>query len=57
MTLNKIALVTGASSGIGEAVSRELIKRGWQVIGVALSADKLSKILEVKWTPKTGQGS
>jgi len=46
MTLNKIALVTGASSGIGEAVSRELIKRGWQVIGVARSADKLSKIQE-----------
>lgn len=46
MTLNKIALVTGVSSGIGEAVSRELVKRGWQVIGIARSADKLSKIQE-----------
>lgn len=44
MALNKMALVTGASSGIGEAVSRELIKRGWHVIGVARSAGKLSKI-------------
>jgi 3-hydroxy acid dehydrogenase / malonic semialdehyde reductase len=46
MAQNKIALVTGASSGIGEAVSRELIKQGWQVIGIARSAGKLSKIQE-----------
>jgi 3-hydroxy acid dehydrogenase/malonic semialdehyde reductase len=46
MPSNKTALVTGASSGIGEAVSRELIKRGWQVIGIARSGDKLSKIQE-----------
>jgi 3-hydroxy acid dehydrogenase/malonic semialdehyde reductase len=39
---NKIALVTGASSGIGEAISRELVHRGWQVIGVARSAEKLT---------------
>ncbi len=46
MAQNKIALVTGASSGIGEATSRELIKRGWQVIGVARSTGKLSKMQE-----------
>ncbi len=46
MPLNKTALVTGASSGIGEAISRELIKRGWQVIGVARSAEKLTKMHE-----------
>lgn len=40
----QIALVTGASSGIGEAISRELVKRGWLVIGVARSSDKLSQI-------------
>ncbi len=44
MNPNKVALVTGASSGIGEAISRELAKRGWIVIGVARSGDKLSKI-------------
>lgn len=41
---NQIALVTGASSGIGEAISRELIRRGWLVIGIARSSDRLSQI-------------
>lgn len=40
----KVALVTGASSGIGEAISRELAKRGWLVIGVARSEGKLDRI-------------
>ena len=39
-----VALVTGASSGIGEAISRELVKRGWTVIGVARSESKLVQI-------------
>lgn len=44
MNSKKIALVTGASSGIGEALSRELVKRGWSVIGMARSLDKLTSI-------------
>lgn len=44
MTENKTALVTGASQGIGEALARELARRGWQVIGIARSAEKLATI-------------
>lgn len=42
----QIALVTGTSSGIGEAISRQLSKRGWLVIGIARSSDKLSQLKE-----------
>jgi NADP-dependent 3-hydroxy acid dehydrogenase YdfG len=44
MNPKKIALVTGASSGIGEALSRELVKCGWSVIGMARSLDKLTDL-------------
>src|SRR5258708_20346983 len=37
----RLALVTGTSSGIGGAVARELLKRGWQVIGIARRAAKI----------------
>jgi benzil reductase ((S)-benzoin forming) len=33
-----LAFVTGTSSGIGEAAARDLLGRGWQVIGVARRA-------------------
>ncbi len=32
---NRLALVTGTSSGIGGAVAQELIRRGWRVFGVS----------------------
>ena len=31
----RLAIVTGTSSGIGGAVARQLHERGWQVIGIA----------------------
>lgn len=40
----RIALVTGASSGIGEALSLELVNNNWQVIGVARSKEKLNAL-------------
>jgi short-subunit dehydrogenase len=39
---DKVAIVTGASSGIGLAVARELVQRGVHVALVARSADKLA---------------
>ena len=44
---NKTALVTGASSGIGLAIARELSRRGADVILTARSKDKLEDEAEV----------
>lgn len=35
----KTAIVTGYSSGLGEAVSAELLKRGWAVVGVSRKSE------------------
>lgn len=50
---HKTALVTGASSGIGESVSRLLAENGLHVIGVARRTDKL-RSLEVSIRSKGG---
>ncbi|MBV6271980.1 SDR family NAD(P)-dependent oxidoreductase [Alcaligenaceae bacterium CGII-47] len=39
-----IALVTGASAGFGEAITRQLITLGYTVIGAARRADRLSRL-------------
>jgi NADP-dependent 3-hydroxy acid dehydrogenase YdfG len=41
---NRRAVVTGASSGIGEATVRLLRTHGWQVVGVARRADRLESL-------------
>jgi NAD(P)-dependent dehydrogenase (short-subunit alcohol dehydrogenase family) len=40
--MSKIALVTGASSGIGKACSLALLQEGWQVVLVGRRADALA---------------
>ncbi|HEV8666290.1 MAG TPA: SDR family oxidoreductase [Candidatus Paceibacterota bacterium] len=41
---DKVAVITGASMGIGEALAKELSKRGAKVVLAARSAEKLEKL-------------
>ncbi len=44
MTDRPIALVTGASRGIGRAIAEDLIGRGWMVAALARDADELAAL-------------
>lgn len=43
--LNKIVVVTGASTGIGKAIVEELVTKGLKVVGIACELDKLNVCL------------
>ncbi|WP_219106308.1 SDR family oxidoreductase [Austwickia sp. TVS 96-490-7B] len=46
MTNRGLAVVTGASSGIGKATARRLVGDGYEVIAVARSTDKLAALAQ-----------
>jgi 3-oxoacyl-[acyl-carrier protein] reductase len=46
MTEKRVAIVTGASRGIGEAIARELARSGAHVVCVARSLDKLNAVVD-----------
>ncbi|KAK7576668.1 hypothetical protein V9T40_012954 [Parthenolecanium corni] len=55
--VNKVAVVTGASSGIGAGLSKELAKRGCIVIGLARRMDRLMSLSdEIKRHPEAYKG-
>ncbi len=39
--IGKVALVTGASAGIGYAVAKTLVQNGMKVLGIARNTDKI----------------
>ncbi|PCJ27426.1 MAG: short chain dehydrogenase [Flavobacteriales bacterium] len=43
---NKVVIITGASSGIGEACAKEFAKKGANIVIAARNSDKLNKVAE-----------
>ena len=51
--MNRIAFITGATSGIGEACARKFAKGGYDLILTARRADKLAEIKQELESEKT----
>ncbi|MEO8004923.1 MAG: SDR family NAD(P)-dependent oxidoreductase [Betaproteobacteria bacterium] len=50
--MTKTALITGATSGFGEASVRRFVKAGWRVIATGRRADRLKKLVAELGTDK-----
>jgi NAD(P)-dependent dehydrogenase (short-subunit alcohol dehydrogenase family) len=47
---NRVALITGGSRGLGQALTTELVARGWHVVTDARDAERLALVLS-GWSP------
>ncbi|MGN0012545.1 MAG: SDR family NAD(P)-dependent oxidoreductase, partial [Candidatus Bruticola sp.] len=49
--VNKVCLITGASSGIGAATAKALLQRGWIVYGAARRQGRLAELVNLGLRP------
>lgn len=55
--MEKTALITGATSGFGEATARKFVANGWKVIVTGRRADRLAKVVDALGGPSKAYGA
>jgi serine 3-dehydrogenase len=55
--MEKTALITGATSGFGEATARKFVANGWKVIVTGRRADRLAKVVDALGGPAKAYGA